>query len=150
MNREVRQNKIVKMALQVLESQLKYQSESITAPSKVIDYLRLQLEDKDREHFLVLFLNNQNQLITSEVMFMGTINATEIHPREIARSALRHNAAAVILAHNHPSGNPEPSQADRYITQKIEEVLSLIDIRTLDHFIIGHAQMVSFAERGWI
>lgn len=150
MNIETKQKRIIAMALQILERQLKQKTISFTSPELVISYLRLRLEQQDREHFLVLYLDNQNQLISSEILFIGTINATEVHPREIARSALKHNAAAVILAHNHPSGHAEPSKADRYLTETIADSLSIFDIRTLDHIVIGHSEVVSFAERGWI
>ena len=100
--------------------------------------------------FLVLFLDNQNQLLASEEMFRGTINAASVYPREIVKAALQHNAAAVILAHNHPSGEPEPSLADRSLTERLLAALSLVDIRVLDHLVIGGSNTVSFAERGWL
>ncbi|MCX8640979.1 MULTISPECIES: RadC family protein [unclassified Gilliamella] len=123
---------------------------SLTSPSLTHHYLASRLANKDREIFMVIFLDNQNHVITAEEMFTGTYNCVEVHPREIARQALQYNAAALILAHNHPSGIAEPSQADRVLTQKIEQVCELIDIRILDHLVIGKGQYVSFAERGWI
>ncbi|OCG07030.1 hypothetical protein A9G13_08575 [Gilliamella sp. wkB178] len=123
---------------------------SLTSTSLTHHYLASRLVNKDREIFMVIFLDNQNHVITSEEMFIGTYNCVEVHPREIARRALQHNAAALILAHNHPSGISEPSQADRNLTQKIEQVCELIDIRILDHIVIGKGEYVSFAERGWI
>ncbi|WP_294614777.1 DNA repair protein RadC [uncultured Gilliamella sp.] len=123
---------------------------SLTSPSLTHHYLASRLANKEREIFMVLFLDNQNHVITSEEMFTGTYNCVEVHPREVARRALQHNAAALILAHNHPSGVAEPSQADRNLTRKIEQVCELIDIQIIDHIVIGKGEYVSFAERGWI
>lgn len=99
---------------------------------------------------MVLYLDNQHRLITSETTSMGTINATAVYPREIIKTALGHNAAAVVVAHNHPSGVAEPSDDDRKVTKRLTEALSLVDIRVLDHVVVGHCQAVSFAERGWL
>jgi len=98
----------------------------------------------------VLFLDNRHRVISLDEMFNGTINGASVHPREIVKRALSHNAAAVILAHNHPSGVAEPSEADQHLTRKLSEALGLIDVRVLDHFVIGDGEAVSFAERGWI
>ncbi|MGQ0286828.1 RadC family protein [Pasteurellaceae bacterium 22721_9_1] len=113
-------------------------------------YLQTELEDHEREVFLVLFLDNQHRLIKQEEMFLGTINSATIHPREIIKAALYCNAAALILAHNHPSGISEPSNADRQITQKIKQATDLIEIKLLDHFVIGKGCYFSFAENGWL
>ncbi|OCG21048.1 hypothetical protein A9G11_08915 [Gilliamella sp. wkB108] len=123
---------------------------SLSSPSLTHHYLASRLANKDREIFMVIFLDNQNHVITSEEMFIGTYNCVEVHPREVARRALQYNAAFLILAHNHPSGMAEPSQADRNLTQKIEQVCQLIDVRIIDHIVIGKGEYVSFAERGWI
>ncbi|HDR1331069.1 TPA: DNA repair protein RadC, partial [Pasteurella multocida] len=109
-------------------------------------YLQATLENKEREIFQVLFLDNQHRLIKQEEMFLGTINCTTIHPREIIKSALFCNAAALILAHNHPSGNPEPSASDKMVTTKIQAAAELVEIRILDHFVIGKGCYYSFAE----
>ncbi len=122
----------------------------LSSPQDTRNYLTTQLGPKEHEVFLVLFLDNQNQLLASEEMFRGTINAASVYPREIVKAALQHNAAAVILAHNHPSGEPEPSQADRSLTERLLAALSLVDIRVLDHLVIGGSNTVSFAERGWL
>lgn len=122
----------------------------LTSPTLTHHYLANRLMDKDREIFMVIFLDNQNHVINCEEMFVGTYNSVEVHPREIARKALQYNAAALILAHNHPSGLAEPSQADRALTKKIEQVCELIDVRVIDHLVIGKGEYVSFAERGWI
>lgn len=123
---------------------------SFTSTKETCEYLRTKLRDKSRETFLVLFLDNQHQLIKEETLFTGTVNAAAVYPREILKRALDLNANAIILAHNHPSGVPEPSQADRQITARIMDALSLVDIRLLDHIIIGDKLVVSFAERGLI
>lgn len=98
---------------------------------------------------MVLLLDNQNRLLGHETLFLGSITSTEIHPREVVKAALRHNAAAAIFAHNHPSGYAEPSDADRHITERLKKVLALVEIRVLDHLIVGRKEIVSFAERGW-
>ena len=117
-------------------------------------YLPRELEFKHpikvREEFRVLYLNNQNQLIAGETLFTGTINRTEVHPREVIKRALYHNAAAVVLAHNHPSGEVTPSKADRLITERLVQTLALVDIRVPDHLIVGGSQVFSFAEHGFL
>lgn len=99
---------------------------------------------------MVLFLDNQNQLIAFEEMFKGTINRVEVHPREIVRQSIKKNATSIILAHNHPSGHSEPSLADKQLTEKIFTACQLVGINVLDHLVIGHDNCVSFAERGWL
>lgn len=126
------------------------QENLLTSPSLTYHYLASQLANKEREIFMVIFLDNRNNVIMSEEMFVGTYNSVEVHPREIIRRALQCNAAAVILAHNHPSGIAEPSLADKKITAKIKQTCDLFDIRILDHIIIGKGRYVSFAERRWI
>lgn len=99
---------------------------------------------------MVLYLDNQHCLLESETLFAGLVNQVQVHPREVVKSALRFNAAAVVMAHNHPSGDPEPSKADRQLTDRLKEVLGLVDVKTLDHLVVGQDDIVSFAERGWI
>jgi DNA repair protein RadC len=118
------------------------------APGTVRQYLQTLLACKEHEAFTVLFLDNRHRLINAEEMFRGTIDGTSVYPREIVRRSLHHNAAAVVLAHNHPSGVAEPSSADRAITARVRDALTLIDVRLLDHFIVGEATTVSFAETG--
>ncbi len=113
-------------------------------------YLREAMADYEHEVFACLFLDNRHRLIKFEEMFRGTIDSASVHPREVVKRALQLNAAAIVLAHNHPSGDATPSQADKCVTSKIQEALSLIDIRLLDHFIIGVAKPFSFAEKGLI
>lgn len=116
-------------------------------PDAVRNYLIAQIRDRKAEVFCCIFLDNRHRVIAFEEMFYGTIDGASVYPREVVRRVLHHNAAAVVFAHNHPSGIAEPSQADERITQRLKEALSLIDVRVLDHFVIGDS-IVSFAERG--
>lgn len=121
---------------------------SFTCADSASDYLRAQLASHKREVFAMLLLNSQHQLIAYREMFKGTINSASVYPRELVKQAMDDNAAAVILAHNHPSGVAEPSQADIQITQRIKQAFALVDVTVLDHFVIGHSSAVSFAQRG--
>ncbi|GBU12031.1 hypothetical protein AwEntero_06320 [Enterobacterales bacterium] len=123
---------------------------ALLSPAIIQQYLQNILAYREREVFLVLFLDNQHRVIRHEEMFAGTISSVEIHPREIVREALKVNAAAIILAHNHPSGVSEPSAMDIRVTEQIIKACQLLGIRVLDHLVIGHGETVSFAERGWI
>lgn len=124
---------------------------SMTSPNLVKDYCLSWLQNTPHEIFGVLFLDTQNRLLAAEAMFVGTVDSCAVHPREILKRALHHNAAAVICTHNHPSGHPEPSQADRLITDRLKTALALVDIRVLDHIVVGsEGQTVSLAERGWL
>ncbi len=137
-----------KLAHRYLAAELA-QGESVgDNPLAVGRYLQHRLRGQARELFLVLFLDNRHRLIACEELFAGTINTAPVYPREVVRRALLHNAAAVILSHNHPSGDPEPSGADARITEELQQALALVDIRLLDHFVIGEGRPVSFAERG--
>lgn len=120
----------------------------LTSPDLVRQYLSAQLRHQPREVFAVLFLDNQNRLIAYEELFFGTIDGASVYPREVVRRAMFHNAAALILSHNHPSGVAEPSQADQRITQRLQAALELIDVRVLDHMVVGDTEVISFAERG--
>ena len=120
----------------------------LSSAKLVRDYLTLELANKPMEVFYVLFLSNQHQLLGMEAMFHGTIDGASVYPREIVRKVLEYNAAAVILAHNHPSGKAEPSRADQTITARIQEALGFIDVRVVDHLVIGSEEVVSFAQRG--
>lgn len=120
----------------------------LSSPDLVRQYLSAQLRHQPREVFAVLFLDNQNRLIAYEELFFGTIDGASVYPREVVRRAINHNSAAVILSHNHPSGIAEPSQADQRITQRLQAALELIDVRVLDHMVVGDLEVVSFAERG--
>ena len=144
------QAKTAKVAMELMHRQLHermQRGDMLEDPEAVRFYLSSQLRDRPSEVFCCVFLDNRHRVIEYEELFQGTINSASVHPREVVRSALRHNAAAVIFAHNHPSGVAEPSQSDERITQRLREALALIDVRVLDHFVIGDT-VVSFAERG--
>lgn len=138
----------------VLEIGRRYLHESLARgdalenPQQTREYLTAQLRGHPHEVFACLFLDNRHRVLSFDEMFQGTIDGATIHPREIVRRALAHNAAAVIFAHNHPSGVPEPSESDKDITRRLQAALALIDVRVLDHFIVGDARATSFAERG--
>lgn len=121
---------------------------ALESPGATRHYLTHRLAERGHEVFAVLFLDNRHRLIECQEMFRGTIDGASVHPREVVKEALRLNAAAVILAHNHPSGVCEPSQADELITRRLREALALVDIRVLDHLIIAGADALSMAERG--
>lgn len=140
---------VLEMTQRYLGETLK-RGDALTSPQQTKLYLSSILRDRQREAFYILFLDNQHRVIRDEILFEGTIDAASVYPREVVKRALYHNAAAVILAHNHPSGVAEPSQADRRITDRLRDALSLVEIRVLDHFVVGDGEVVSFAERGWI
>ena len=121
---------------------------ALTAPEATRAFLLAQLRDRPYEVFCCLYLDNRHRLIVFEELFRGTIDRAGVHPREVLRQTLTHNAAAVIFAHNHPSGVLEPSQADELITRRLKEALALVDVRVLDHFIIGEGMCFSFSEHG--
>lgn len=121
-------------------------SETISEPYMAIMYFQSELEHWEREVFMVIFLDNQNRLIRTEKMFFGTINQASVHPREVVKAALKCNAAAIIIAHNHPSGECTPSDADRHLTKRIELACDLVDIRFVDHIIVGKGDYFSFEE----
>lgn len=121
---------------------------ALNSPQAVTRYLLLLLGGKAYESFAVLFLDVKNRLIACEELFRGTLTHTSVYPREIVKEALAHNAASIILAHNHPSGSPEPSAADHSLTQALKHALALIDVRVLDHFVVGNKKVYSFAEHG--
>ncbi|BBV74040.1 RadC family protein [Klebsiella electrica] len=123
---------------------------SLATPMMTLEFLQSHLCDEEREIFIVIFLDNQNRVLKHSRLFSGTLSHVEVHPREIVREAIKVNAAAVILAHNHPSGSPEPSKADRLMTERVVKCCGFMDIRVLDHLVIGRGAYVSFAERGWI
>lgn len=122
----------------------------ITHPKEMGRYLATHFIGKQQEVFVVAFLDTRHRVLGIEEMFRGTIDGTEVHPREVVRAALRRNAAACVFAHNHPSGNAEPSAADRSITIRLKQALALVEIRVLDHLIVAEQSIVSLAERGWV
>ena len=121
---------------------------AITNPGQTRDYLSIRLAGYPHEVFACLFLDNRHRVIEFEELFRGTIDGASVHPREVVRRAIAHNAAAIILTHNHPSGVAEPSEADRRITRRLQEALALIDVRVLDHIVVAAGESVSLAERG--
>jgi DNA repair protein RadC len=123
--------------------------DNFSSPDKVRDWLRLKLGSSQHEVFMALWLDAQNRLLQADVLFTGTLTSASVYPREVVKTALARNAAAVILAHNHPSGLAEPSRADELLTTNLKTALNMVDVKLLDHFIVaGNAQPVSFAERG--
>jgi len=143
----------LKAALELSERYLTYscaRGDVITDPVRTRKYLKTKLRNYEREVFACLYLDNQHRLINYEELFFGTIDGASVHPREVVKRCLAHNAAAIIFAHNHPSGLAEPSQADRRITDRLKSALTLVDVRVLDHMIVGESEVISFAERGLI
>ncbi|EKY3920603.1 DNA repair protein RadC [Enterobacter hormaechei] len=139
---------IIEQAIALLEQRVFRSGPALEGSDAVRDYLRLKLMEEANEVFAVVFLDNRHKVLTYEPMFKGTINATTIYPRVVVQRALTVNAAATILCHNHPSGMVEPSQEDRTITARLKEALAMVDVRVLDHFIIGKGNPYSFAEAG--
>jgi DNA repair protein RadC len=133
-----------------LEEDFEESSDSLSSPGSVRDYLRLFLGGQEFESFVALWLDAQHRLIAGMELFRGTLTQTSVYPREVVKKGLALNAAAVIFAHNHPSGVAEPSQSDRMLTDALKQALSLVDIRVLDHFIVADITVMSFAERGLI
>ena len=123
---------------------------ALLSPEMAREFLQSQLSQEEREIFLVIFMDSQHRVIKHSKLFSGTLSHVEVHPREIVREAIKMNASAVILAHNHPSGCAEPSKADKLITERVVKCCQFMDIRVLDHLVIGRGEYVSFAERGWI
>lgn len=138
---------IVRQALDWLEAQVR-QTQPLGSPAMVRDYLRLWLADRPHEVFAAVFLDAQHHVIDARELFRGSLSQTSVYPREVAVEALLMHSAAVIVAHNHPSGSPEPSRADIALTQQLKAALALLDIRLIDHFVVTRATTVSFAERG--
>lgn len=140
---------ILEMARRALREELQ-RGDALSSPLAVRQYLQLLLGGREHEVFVALFLDSQHRVIATEELFRGTLNQASVYPREVVKRALAHNAAAVIFAHNHPSGIAEPSTADRVLTDTLKQALALVEVRVLDHFIVATGQALSFAERGWI
>lgn len=137
-------------AFDILERRLRTDPVSLGSPGAVRDFLRIAYANEVREVFSAAWLDAQNRLIAFEGLFVGTLTQTSVYPREVVRASLRHNAAAVIVAHNHPSGIAEPSRADELLTQTLKQALALVDVRVLDHFIVAGNTTLSLAERGLV
>jgi DNA repair protein RadC len=143
------QDQTIQRALKILDARMR-NATALSSPEAVRDYLRLLLHDRGHEVFVSVFLDAQHRVIACDELFRGTLAQTSVYPREVVKAALAHNAAAVIFAHNHPSGVAEPSRADELLTQSLKQALALVDVRVLDHFVVAGAGSVSFAERGLI
>lgn len=141
-------DELIATAAATLEQLCVKEGRYISRPSDVVQLLKLKLGRREREVFAVVFLDNKHRVLAFEELFAGTVNTTTVHPREIARAALRLNAAAIILAHNHPSGDPEPSELDKMTTDRVKQVMELIDVRVLDHVVVGGTTHTSFADAG--
>ncbi|HDS1299526.1 TPA: hypothetical protein QEK30_000844 [Stenotrophomonas maltophilia] len=137
-------------ALRILEQRVRGPGPLLSEVATCGAFFRLRLGSEEREHFEAAFLNTRHQLIAVERLFSGTVDGAEVHPRIVVQRALALNASAVLLAHNHPSGNTEPSAADRALTARLKAALVLVDIRLLDHFVVTGAEVVSMASRGWV
>lgn len=143
------EEEVLRVAEEILTNRFQ-RGEALSDPSAAGRIMKMRLAGNPHEVFAVAFLDTRHRLIAIEDMFRGTVDGCEVHPREVVRSALTHNAAAVILAHNHPSGSPEPSAADRSVTSRLKLSLALVDVRLLDHFVVGDGEPVSLAARGWV
>ena len=140
---------VLEMARRHLAERLRRDS-ALESPQAVRDYLKAQLRHEPHEVFGCLFLDSRHRVLAFEALFQGSIDGASVYPRQVVKRALAHNAAALILVHNHPSGVAEPSQADRLLTQRLKEALGLIEVRVLDHFIVGDGEPLSMAEFGWV
>ncbi|HZZ91751.1 MAG TPA: DNA repair protein RadC [Usitatibacter sp.] len=145
--RHARIGAVMELARRALAEEMKAR-DSLASPAAVRAYLRLRMQDLGHECFFCVFLDAQNRVIAAEELFRGTLTQTSVYPREVVKHALRHNAAALILAHNHPSGVAEPSLQDQALTRTLAEALALVDVKVLDHFIVAPGAALSFAERG--
>lgn len=141
--------KILEAAAHIMEQLAKYNTKhTLSSPAETRKFLRTRFSFEEREKFIVLWLDSQHRVIEVQELFAGTIDGAAVYPREVVKAALQHNAAACILSHNHPSGLAEPSNADKLITDRIVKALDVVDVRVLDHVVVGNPECVSFAERG--
>ena len=140
---------IIRTAAAILQESLT-RGEALSTPQDAAKFLQMALANEKNEHFAVLFMNNKHQVISFERLFFGTVDGATVHPRIVVQKALEWNAASVILAHNHPSGHSEPSEADRNVTQQLVKALGLIDVRVLDHLVVSQSGWESLSRRGWI
>ena len=144
----VTENDILLMARQLASLRLR-KGRALTSPKEVFSHLQALLADYEHEVFALLMLDSRHRVIAFEELFRGTLDGASVYPREVVKLALEHNAAAIILVHNDPSGDPEPSQADRNLTTKLRDALNLVGVRTLDHIVVGHEGCLSLAELGY-
>ncbi|PTP43459.1 RadC family protein [Vibrio splendidus] len=141
-------HQVLEKAAEII-AELYLRGDAFCNPQATKDFITFKLGRYEREVFALLYLDNKHRLIEFEELFYGTIDAASVYPREVVKACLKHNAAAVILAHNHPSGDPTPSESDKRITHRLKDALALIDVRVLDHIVTGN-YCVSFAEKGWL
>ncbi len=149
-NRTRYEDATIRRALRIMGNRLREPGAALCSPNAARDYLALRLGNREHEVFAAVFLDTQNRVIATEELFRGTLTQTAVYPREVVKRALALNAASVIFAHNHPSGAEEPSQADRWLTDQLKTALAMVDVRTLDHFVIAGTRYASFMERGWL
>ena len=141
---------VIEAAHEMLVSLARSGDISLCKPADASRFFRTQIANEERELFSVAFLDSQHRLISCDILFQGGIDSSAIYPREVVKASLKHNAAALVVAHNHPSGVAEPSEADRRITGRLREALDLVDVRLLDHLVVAQGDFVSLAERGMI
>jgi DNA repair protein RadC len=141
---------VVQQALAILDRHMRDKSVTLECPQAVRDFLRLKLERRESEVFALVLLDAKHRLIAYRELFFGTIDSASVYPREVVKAALADNAAASLIVHCHPSGNSYPSQADRVLTQRLKDALALIDVRVLDHLVVGQSEITSLAELGWM
>jgi len=149
-DRITQENRLIDEALHILDRRLFARGPNLTSPDAVAPYLKLHLAQQEHEVFGVIFLDAKHRVLAFEVLFHGSIDGASVYPRQVVKRSLAHNAAAAIFVHNHPSGCTEPSQADRVLTARLKEALALIEVRVLDHFIVGEGRPLSLAEHGWL
>ncbi len=146
----IRPDEILETAARITEARIIDAGDTLSDPTAAERLFVARLRHLDVEEFHVAYLTTRHRIIAVETLFRGTIDGAEVHPREVVRAALKHNAAAIIVAHCHPSGSAEPSAADRAVTARLKQALALVDVRLLDHFVIGNPGSVSLAARGWV
>jgi DNA repair protein RadC len=144
----IAEERIIAQAIAILDSRVQTGRFEVSCPKDLKEYFRLKLQGRPAECFAVLWLDNRHRTICMEVLFHGTLDGASIYPREVLRAAITHNAAAAAISHNHPSGCPDPSPADRAITRELKDALAMIGTRLLDHIIVGESESVSMVERG--
>ena len=140
---------VLEMARRHMAERLR-RDDALESPQAVREYLKAMLRHEEHEVFGCLFLDSRHRVLAFEALFRGTVDSASVYPRQVVKRALAHNAAALILCHNHPSGNPEPSQSDRVLTRRLKEALGLVDVRVLDHIIVGDGDPLSMMEYGWL
>ncbi|MCM2329703.1 DNA repair protein RadC [Geopseudomonas sagittaria] len=144
------EDQVIAEAMRIIDQRMFQRGAALTSPDEVRDFLKLQLAMQEHEVFAVVFLDTRHRVLAFEVLFQGSIDGASVYPRQVVKRSLYWNSAAVIFTHNHPSGCAEPSQADRILTQKLKDALALVEVRVLDHFIVGEGQPLSLAEYGWM